>query len=913
MMRWLNALLSRPRVVIAVATLVSALAALTIVLNREDGGPLLRVDASFEALIPGESEEGRVMDRLEQFFGASEPLLAIVHAEPLFAAETLRAIADAHDQIAQLPGVANVTSLASAPNLLFNEPDDPTLDVGSVTQQLARNPEQLARVRNSAARNPMLAGVLFNADTDTAAFVITPEEGAAEGGGTELDMVALAQRISEILSDTEGLEQPAVTGNALISAATSDAVWTGLIRTLPVAVVLVVALLALSFRSTLVVVLGSMSIGVSLLVMWAVGAVADLSLNMVTAIAPPVVVAFGIMFSIHMVSEWLRHSVGEDTRLARRAVGAVAVPLLLNGLTTSIGLAALGLSPLPAVREFALLTVTGVVSLTILSVSYLPALLLLMGSHIGQQKLPGEGIAAKAARWLAAFDIRWRRHLVVLGAVVVVIGLIMAQRVEPGSAYVENFADNAPVRMDYNRINQQLGGAATISVFLETPLDHVLLDPGVATAVDDFVQWARSQPEIGAVASYVDHVKVLNAAMQPEVDGALVYPDSARLARQLVNFGGTDAVRGLIDPRQRHARLTIRITVDHSSRIRDLAKRMERQLNALPPALQASVTGTPVMAAYTVDRIVDRQWLSVGAALVAIFLVLLALFLSMRAALIAMLPNLLPVSVYFGLLGITGIGLNPATSLVACLVIGVAVDDTIHFLARFNAEARARGSEGAAVSHALRTILRPVTLTTAALCLSFGVFALSPLSSHTEFGLLAALALFVAWLTDIFITPALGSMVRIVTLWDLLRVDLGQSPQYTVPLLTGLSNRQARLFALTARYETVPAGTDIMREGEVSADICVVVDGQLEVWVTRNGQRKVLNCLFRGATLGEAGYFGQKRTATVTAKGETRILRFDANDLERLRRRHPRIAALVLRNLNRIQAERLAHATAMLR
>jgi len=912
-MRWLNALLSRPRVVIAAATLVSALAAVTIATSRDDGGPLLRVDASFEALIPSDSAEGRVMDRLEQYFGESEPLLAIVHAEPLFDAATLRALESAHDQISQLPGVRSVASLASAPNLLFNEPDDPTLDVGSVTQQFTRNPDKLARIRESATRNPMIAGVLFNADTHTAAFVITPGAVAANGEPPETDLVALARSVTDILQATPELDNASVTGNALISAATSDAVWTGLMRTLPVAVILVVALLAISFRSTLVVLLGSMSIGVSLLVMWAVGSLAGLSLNMVTAIAPPVVVAFGIMFSIHMVSEWMRHSVGEDTTLARRAVGAVAVPLLLNGLTTSIGLAALALSPLPAVREFSLLTVTGVLSLTILSVSYLPALLLLMGSHIGKENLPGERIAAMAARGLARFDIRWRRHLVVVGGLVVVAGLVMAQRVEPGSAYVENFARDAPVRVAYDRINSELGGAATISVLLETPLDHVLLDPGVATAVDEFVQWARAQPEIGAVASYVDHVKVLNAAMQPEVDGEPVYPDSARLARQLVNFGGTDAVRGLIDPRQRHARLTVRMTVDHSSRIRDLTQRMESQLAALPPAVTASVTGTPVMAAKTVDRIVDRQWLSVGAALVAIFLVLLALFLSMRAALIAMLPNLLPVSVYFGLLGITGIGLNPATSLVACLVIGVAVDDTIHFLARFNAEARARGSEGAAVSHALRTVLRPVTLTTAALCLSFGVFALSPLSSHAEFGLLAALALFVAWLTDIFITPALGSMVRIVTLWDLLRVDLGQSPQYTVPLLTGMSNRQARLFALTARYEKVPAGTDIMREGEVSADICVVVDGQLEVWVNRDGQRKILNCLFRGATLGEAGYFGQKRTATVTGKCETRILRFDANDLERLRRRHPRIAALVLRNLNRIQAERLAHATAMLR
>ncbi|MFT4047314.1 MAG: hypothetical protein QM661_11545 [Solimonas sp.] len=64
--------------------------------------------------------------------------------------------------------------------------------------------------------------------------------------------------------------------------------------------------------------------------------------------------------------------------------------------------------------------------------------------------------------------------------------------------------------------------------------------------------------------------------------------------------------------------------------------------------------------------------------------------------------------------------------------------------------------------------------------------------------------------------------------------------------------------------------------------------------------------------IGEAGYFGQRRTANVDTLTPVRVLRFDSQDLERLRLRYPRVAALVLRNLNRIQAERLARATAML-
>ena len=92
----------------------------------------------------------------------------------------------------------------------------------------------------------------------------------------------------------------------------------------------------------------------------------------------------------------------------------------------------------------------------------------------------------------------------------------------------------------------------------------------------------------------------------------------------------------------------------------------------------------------------------------------------------------------------------------------------------------------------------------------------------------------------------------------------------------------------------------------------VIIDGQVEAWVERNGERKTLATLGRGAVIGEAGYFGQRRTANIDATSNVRLLRFDSQDLERLRLRHPRIAATVFRNLNRIQSERIARMTAML-
>ncbi|HET8880961.1 MAG TPA: cyclic nucleotide-binding domain-containing protein, partial [Solimonas sp.] len=303
---------------------------------------------------------------------------------------------------------------------------------------------------------------------------------------------------------------------------------------------------------------------------------------------------------------------------------------------------------------------------------------------------------------------------------------------------------------------------------------------------------------------------------------------------------------------------------------------------------------------------------SIAIASFGIWLLLSLMFTSMRAAFIALLPTVVPVAIYFGTLGLLKIPLSPTTCLIACIVIGIAVDDTIQFLARFNADARAGADEAPAVASALAAVLRPITLSTIALCSGFLVFAGSTLATQVQFGLLSAFTLFLAWLMNITLTPALGSKLRIVTLWDMLRLDLGDSPQHTIPLLSGLSLRQARVFALMSKLEKHPAATRVIQEGDLARDIYVVVDGELEVWIERHGEHKSLTRLGRGAVLGEAGYFGQRRTANVQSLSPVRLLRFDSQDLERLRIRYPKVAALVLRNLNRIQAERLARATAML-
>ena len=904
MNRVIAAYVSHPRVVVVTAVLLT-LAALFAAVDPVKRAPRIAVDPALERLLPVDGEGRAVFERVQTVFGDTDAVIVAVRFDEVFTPDNLRAVEQISRAFADLADVRNVFSLATAPNLLA---DGEFIDVSSFTRQARDEPARVSGMFAELNNNPLYRGSLVSLDGKVTSFALS---------FTDVDDETFRRRdyparIREIVRRHAGDRPVWVTGSPVIAAATANAMFHTLSFVLPVIFLLVVLLLGIAFRNLAATVGGALTIGMALVWTLADFALLGVPLNLITAIVPPLVITLCLAYAVHLLSDFF-HAGSEDETNAERLLRTLkrgGPPLLLTGATTIAGLMALMINPLPAVRQFALLSSVGVAYSILLVLLFLPALLVLLGCR----RAPPRTVAiyARIAGRLAAFATTHRVWIAVISLAVAAAAVWSSTGIRVGTEYIKSFRPDATVRTDFEAINEAFNGATLVSVLIETHVDDALTNPELMAEVEALEQWLREQPEVGAVVGYVDHLKLINQSLNEGEPEYYRLPDSAMAAKQLLVYGGSDAIRRSIDSRFRTALISVRIRSEGSIEIRDLVSRVERRLAVLPPPLFAQVTGSPVLATRTVDDIAEGQLESVLIALAVIYVMLALMFTSMRAALVAMLPNVLPIAAYFGLLGAWDITLNPTTSLIACIVLGIAVDDTIHFLARFNGDARAHGDERRAVDTALRAVLRPVTLTSIALCAGFLSFTGSELQNQVQFGLLAAATLVVAWITDITVTPALGSTVRIVTLWDLLRLDLGRNPQHTIPLLSGLSLRQARTFALLSNIETVPAGHRIITEGESARDIFVIIDGELVAWIERNSEHRRLSTMGRGATMGEAGYFGQKRTANVDAVEDSRLLRFDSQDLEKLRRRHPRIAATIFRNLNRIQAERIARMTAML-
>ncbi len=879
-MQRLVAWLSAHPLSVIVATLLLSVAAAVALVDFRDGGLRLQVDASVEGLLPPQDDDRALFDRVRAQFGETDPVLVAVRFDNVYTPDNIERIDLLTRRLAELDGVRQVVSIASVQNPVA---DDFGIDLSTFAAQARANPAAVADFARQIADNPIYREALVSEDGTVAAFALTLSD-VDENRFRNEDYVG---RIRALAREVSGAETIWITGSAVIKAATTDAILRTLRFTIPAIFALVVVLLFVAYRSLRAVLLSGLSIAIALLWTLAAAALMEVSINLVTALVPPLVTTLCLSYAVHLLAEFFDPQRQEQTRARfERVLRRMGPSLLLSGATTIAGFAAL----IPG---------------------SLPAVLLYAGPRRPLRPL-GEAMFARKARRLALFNFKWRNWIIAIALLSLPVDLYYASNIRVGTEYIKGFSADAPVRRDYEAINAAFDGANLVSILIETYVNDALTDPALIREIESLQDWLLQQPEVGAVVSYVDHLKLINRNLNDGDPAHFRIPDDSTAIKQLLVFGGSDEIRRVIDSRFRTALIAVRIRVDGSIPIADFVQRTEARLRQMTPPLDGRVTGSPVLATRTVNEIASGQLTSLLVAFVAIWAMLALMFTSVRSALISMLPNVLPVALYFGALGLLDVTLNPTTSLIACVVLGIAVDDTIHFLTRFNTDARARASEKEAVKSALAAVLRPVTFTMVALCLGFLVFTGSELQNQVQFGALAAFTILVAWVADITLTPALGSKLRIVTLWDILRLDLGQSPQHTIPLLSGLTLRQARVFALTSRLERHNSGTRVIRQGDYARDIYVVVDGTLQVWVERNGERKALATLARGAVMGEAGYFGQRRTANVDASTPVRLLRFDSQDLERLRERYPRIAAVIYRNLNRIQAERLARATAML-
>lgn len=743
---------------VATAT-VSALAAAGLVGLRP---PVLRValDPSSEPLVPRGDPAETAYRQSVLDFGDDELYVVALETLDVFTRENLLAIRRLSRAIVELPGVRRVESLLNAYSFR-NDPATDTLIIRPLVERIPETRAGLEELRRRALADPLWAKTLISGDGRATALNVR-FEAWTDLARIEAGLDASIRRAVE--AESSAGRHFYVAGRHHVVDRAYRVMLRDLLTLMPLAVALMAALLFAVSGSVrgVVIPLGT----VLTATLWTFGAVAwlDIALNVVTVVLGPILIAVGSVYGVHVLAHYeaAAERAPDRASAARRLIETTRQPVLISGVSTVIGFGALLATDVPAARELGAFAVVGVASVTLLSLTALPALVAFLPLRSNGTGLAA-WIGARLGRALAGVgDFATRRSggVIAFWLVLGAASLALLPRIEVDTDYLSFFSADTPLRRDFAAVNRLLAGAVPIYIVLRGEGDGAFREPANLRTLERAQARADAVPGVTASLSAADLVRVVNGALWGPADERI--PDSRGEIADLLLLVPRSVLRPLSTVDQSRVNLLVRTGELGSASVRTLVERLESALaEAGLGDLRASVSGRTVLVNRSADGLATSQLRTVGGAAAAIFVLVALSFRSLRLAAVALVPNLVPVLIFYGLLGAGVAPLSLPTSLIGSVALGIAIDDTMHFLVRYRRARRAGGDPAAAARECVREVGRPIAITSVMLVLGFAVVGLSGFETLSEFGMLIGLTMGVCLATDLVLLPAILVRARL--------------------------------------------------------------------------------------------------------------------------------------------------------
>src|SRR3989449_2173653 len=871
----------------------------------------IRIENSLESMLPAGDPNVAYYNATRALFGSDDVGVIGVRADDVFAPSTIEKIARVTDALAKVPGVESVLSITNVV--------DPFANVGLTSRLLPHippTPDEVEAFKRRLAATPLLGKNLI-ADDFRGAAITAFFKSLTDAQYLDL---GVDRRIMEILAAEAGPEALVYTGAAHVKQAAVDLMRRDIARFTPIALALMLLVLWLFFGTLRGVFLPVLAVTMALV--WTLGVIvlAGKALTFGTSVLPPLLLVVGSSYAIHVMagSSGRVGARAAPDEVVVRAFARVWLPLVISALTTVIGFGSLMVNRISAIWDLGLFAVVGVVCLPPASPPSPPAALRLMPSRLRSARSGKiSPTLADNLRRLGERVYAKRRQILWAGAALWRVARAGARRIRVDADFLYYFTPGSEVRRANEMINREIIGSNPFYIVVEGGAPGVIRRWEVLKLIKDLQGFLGTLPGVTSSISIVDFLEALEAGVNAHSDDELVvdergnivpteqpkpfWEDPKSLDPLINQISASEAIKIAVTPDFRTASILVRTNLSGSRRVEETLDRIRLYVaEHFPAEIPVNLTGTLVLLTGTASDIVAGQIKSLTLALGIIFLVMTAMFLSAKIGFFAILPNVVPIVIFFGVMGWLGIYLNLVTSLIAAIALGIAVDSTIHYMARLNLELRGETDQAAAIVRTVRTVGVPIVYTTIALFFGFLTFGFSSFVPIQNFGILAGVTMVTSLGANLVLLPALLSTTKIITLWDLLGVKLGDDPAATIPLFADVRPAQARIVVLMGDLRHFAPGETIVRRGEIGEEMYVMIGGRTEVFVGEGAGRQRINELKRGDVFGEMGLVRHaERTADVVAAGDVDVLALDEHFLRRIKSRYPRIASQVFLKLTR--------------
>lgn len=528
---------------------------------------------------------------------------------------------------------------------------------------------------------------------------------------------------------------------------------------LTVLVITLMLLFLLPSKRYLIISLLSVAVPVSLLF----GIITSLgfALNMISMLIPTILMVYSVSDAVHIINIYHKEGITNKTlskvQLLALAIRKSFTPCFYTTLTTFVGYFALYLSPLPAFKNMGIFTCVGlllsfilVYVITIIGFSFMTlnfevAKPLLSFKSIGQ----GHFIS-----WLNRFTSQYKTPIIVGFTLVLLYGMYAVFQVKIDTNSLDLLAEGK-AKQDLRIIEGQLNGSSRMQLNISTSNGENMLSVEALTQLENFQNKIEKNPLINTPVSVIN-IKSFLEKRSPILFQSNVSAEQIENTLSAVDNEDNSFFK-LFSDDFTSAGITISFKEIKTSQLEQLIEDIQQDFKSTfkTEDYELKINGFAVVFAQLNNFILQTQFKSFFAAFFVAFLCLLIFIRSIKTTILVLIPNLLPLAILAIFMSLLDIPLDVTTAMITPIMLGIAMDDTIHLVYKYRRGKKDDRSAKTRMDNAMRYTGSALLSTTFALVAGFLIIASSATPSVRDFGLLCAITVAIALITDIFYLPAL--------------------------------------------------------------------------------------------------------------------------------------------------------------
>ncbi|MBN2657861.1 MAG: RND family transporter [Spirochaetales bacterium] len=723
----------------------------------------LKINGSFTTVLPKDDPDFIYNRYVEDTFGHSDEIILLLTDEKsIYSEDVIRAVKGITDDLSRLDLIAS--------NSIFTFLTVSDFDFSALSDDKAANAELIAALKNFMETDPFSTGIVTSED-GFSCLIIAPvsseltldEENLKETVNAVYDITAKYEALYPGLS----IEQSGhpVVNSEIMARITTDLLILFIVAILTVAIML--RLILGSFKAMLVpIVITAIS------VLWTFGLKGLLrsDLTITEAVIPVILISVACADGIHIVSEvfhYMHHGHSTD-RSIRMTMHRLWKPVVLTSLTTATGFASFIFSRGESLRNMGLFLAFGVITAMFFSLIYIPVIMswfkpVQMGEdnkHFARQLK----LLHRVERIVEAII---RKRIIVLLGAVLVLGLSIwgMTNINTDTDEIRYFKKDNPVRISAEKIEREMGGISALQIILESEEENIFQELDVLQAMAEFQKILKARDDVSYSLSLADYVSNFYFRMRGRNPDMYQIPDNQLfLTRMFRMIDGTDdprieSIKAFVDDDYRRAKITVRINNSNTSVMEKLLSEIQPELDRLFDDRFTIGYAGDFLRLSNGRIIVESQVLSLTVTLGVILIVLSVMYRSPLMGLIVSLPVIIAVLFNFAIMWLFHVSLNPATSIISAVGLGVGIDYSIHLYSRFRFLYKKSGRKEESIINAVVETSRGILSNALSVGLGFLILLLSAYSIINDMGWIVALSMLTTSLTSLVLLPVLLSFI----------------------------------------------------------------------------------------------------------------------------------------------------------